>query len=63
MYIRFIQNLDEKSYISAKIEAVKQLHAVCFVNCGTVPTPNQIVEIHGLFYVIDVAWLDVVIGM
>ena len=28
IYIPFNQNLDEKSYISAKIEAVKQLHAV-----------------------------------
>ena len=28
IYIHFNQNLDEKSYISAKIEAVKHLHAV-----------------------------------
>ena len=28
IYIRFNQNLDEKSYIRAKIEAIKQLHAV-----------------------------------
>ena len=28
IYIRFIQNIDETFYISAKIEAVKHLHAV-----------------------------------
>ena len=28
IYIRFNQNMDNKSYISAKIEAVKHLHTV-----------------------------------
>ena len=28
IHIRFNQNLDEKSYISAKIEAVKQFNAI-----------------------------------
>ena len=32
IYIPFNQNLDEKSYKSAKIEAVKHLHAVFLLN-------------------------------
>ena len=47
--IRFNQNQDEISYIRAKIEAVKHLHAIFSATCGTAPTSNQIVESHGLF--------------
>ena len=42
-----IKSLTRKSYISAKIEAEKHLHAVFSANCGAAPTSNQIVE--GLF--------------
>ena len=56
VYIPFSQNFDEKSYISAKIEAVKRFSSYW----GTAPTSNQIVESYGLN---DVAWLDVVIGI
>ena len=45
--ILFGQNLDEESYTSAKIEAVKHLHAVFSSTCGTVSTSNQTVERHG----------------
>ena len=31
IYIHVNQNLDKKSYTSAKIEAVKHLHAVCLL--------------------------------
>ena len=34
IYIHFNQNLNEKSYISTKIDAVKHLYTV-FANCGT----------------------------
>ena len=49
IYISFSQNLDEKTNISAKIEAVKHFHAVFSSNCGTAPTSNQTEESHGLF--------------
>ena len=63
MYIRFNQNLDVKSYISVKIEAVKRLLAVFAANCGTAPTSTQTVKSCVYFVVIDAAWHDVVIGM
>ena len=31
IYIRFNQNLDERSYLSSKIKAVKHLHAVFLI--------------------------------
>ena len=40
IYIHLNQNLVKKTYMSAKIEAVKHLHAA--------PTSNQIEESHGL---------------
>ena len=43
IYIPFKQNLEEKSYISAKIDTVKHLHAASS-NCGTAPMSSQIVE-------------------
>ena len=55
MYIRFNHKLDEKSYISAKIKAVKHLHVSCSANSGTaslrpdMSISNLIVESHALF--------------
>ena len=46
--IRFDQNLDEKSYISAKIEENSYMQ-IFFVKYGTAPTSNQTVESHSLF--------------
>ena len=61
IYIHFNQNVDEKSDISAKIEAGKHLNASL-----TSLTSNQLVETHSLFWrhlkSCDVAWLIVIIG-
>ena len=61
-----------KSYISAKFEAVKQLHSVYLLTAwkrhlrNTSPTSNQIGVTHDLIprhlKSYDVAWLNVVIG-
>ena len=48
-YIRFNQDLDENSYVSAKIEEVKPLIRIFSDKCGTAPRYNQIVDSHGLF--------------
>ena len=41
------QNHDRKSYMSAKIEAEKNIYKQFSANCGTVPTSNQIEESRG----------------
>ena len=63
--IRFNQSLEGKSCISAKIEAAVKYECTFFLtfNCGTAPTSNQNLKIHGLSYVIDVAWIYAVIGI
>ena len=48
IYIHFNQNVEEKSDISAKIEAGKHLQAV-FLLAAESSMSNQIVESHGLF--------------
>ena len=50
IYINFNQDLDDKSYSSARIKAVNQLYNISSANCGTMPTSNQIVESNDLFW-------------
>ena len=63
IYIRFDQNLHEKYYISAKVEAVKHLHAVFILNAEQRRRPFRLWRAMVYFDVIDVTWLDVVTGM
>ena len=58
-----IQNSDGKSYISAKIEAVKHLHAFLLIIAEQRQGPIRLQIAMVYFDVIDDAWLDVVIGI
>ena len=62
IYIRFNQNFDEKSYVSAKIETVKHLCAI-FLLTGTAPTSSQIAKNYGLILTSLTSRPGVVIGM
>ena len=62
IYNRFSQNLDEKSNMSAKIEAVKYLHAVFLLTVEQRRRPIRLEKAKVYLGIIDVAWLDVVIG-
>ena len=63
IYIRFNQSLDEKSYKRAKSEAVKQQHAVFLLLAEQRRRPIKLNRAMDYFYVADVAWVDVDIGM
>ena len=73
IYIHFNHNVDEKSYISTKIEAGKQLHAFFLLTTEQRQWRQDIADVQSdcrepcLFWrhlkSCDVAWLNVIIGM
>ena len=60
--IKFIPYLDGTSCISAKTEAVKQLHAVFLLTAEQRRRQIRLYRAMVYFDAIDVAWLDVVTG-
>ena len=54
IYIPFNQNLDEKSYMSAKTEAVKHLHAVFLLTMAQCRRPIRLEKAMVYCDVIDV---------
>ena len=62
IYIHLNQNLDEKSYISAKIEAVNHLHAVFLLTAVQRRRPIRLQTAMVYFDVTNLACLDTVIA-
>ena len=62
-YIHFDHNIYKKTFIRDKMESENKITRILSANHGTAPTFNHIVESHGLFYVIDVAWLNSATGV
>ena len=61
IYIRFNQNLDEKSYISAKIEAVKHLFVVFLLTAELLRCPIRL--LWAMSILTSMTSRDVVTGM
>ena len=60
IYICSNQNLDQKSYKSAKIEAVKNLHAVFLLTAEQCQGPIRLETAMVYSDITDVVWPDVV---